>query len=168
MFDSSYTRGDPIKFTLGKGQVIKGWDQGQVAVICILAFTLCWTYGQVGTCAGIAGMCIGEKRKLQIPSHLGYGDRGSPPKIPGKLRLPRLLQITAPDPSLPSYCLKQEVPLWSLTQNLSPLDDHDKLGSAKGRQTFVSNHRTQLVRSMGRSLGVAEFPIQHTPESRPK
>ncbi|KAL0027201.1 hypothetical protein WJX77_002928 [Trebouxia sp. C0004] len=59
VFDSSYTRGDPIAFTLGKGQVIKGWDQG------------------------IAGMCVGEKRKLRIPSHLGYGDHGSPPKIPG-------------------------------------------------------------------------------------
>ncbi|KAL3151684.1 hypothetical protein ABBQ38_012669 [Trebouxia sp. C0009 RCD-2024] len=59
VFDSSYTRGDPISFTLGQGQVIKGWDQG------------------------ISGMCVGEKRKLRIPPHLGYGDRGSPPKIPG-------------------------------------------------------------------------------------
>lgn len=59
VFDSSYERGDPIEFKLGSGQVIKGWDQGLLA------------------------MCVGEKRRLKIPSKLGYGDRGSPPKIPG-------------------------------------------------------------------------------------
>eukprot|EP00898_Chlorokybus_atmophyticus_P007622 jgi/Chlat1/7861/Chrsp66S07291 len=58
-FDASYDRGEPLSFTLGQAQVIQGWDQG------------------------ILGMCIGEKRKLQIPAHLGYGDRGAPPKIPG-------------------------------------------------------------------------------------
>ncbi|XP_031111636.1 peptidyl-prolyl cis-trans isomerase FKBP15-1-like [Ipomoea triloba] len=58
-FDASYERGDPIEFELGSGQVIKGWDQG------------------------LLGMCVGEKRKLKIPSKLGYGDNGSPPKIPG-------------------------------------------------------------------------------------
>ncbi|KAJ4748564.1 Peptidylprolyl isomerase [Rhynchospora pubera] len=61
VFDSSYERGTPFEFTLGGGQVIKGWDQG------------------------LLGMCVGEKRKLKIPSKMGYGDRGSPPKIPGKV-----------------------------------------------------------------------------------
>lgn len=58
-FDSSVPRGEPFVFTLGVGQVIKGWDQG------------------------LLNMCEGEKRKLVIPSDLGYGDRGAPPKIPG-------------------------------------------------------------------------------------
>ncbi|KAF8511519.1 hypothetical protein JB92DRAFT_2934060 [Gautieria morchelliformis] len=58
-FDSSRDRDRPFDFRLGAGQVIKGWDQG------------------------LLSMCIGEKRKLRIPSSLGYGDRGSPPTIPG-------------------------------------------------------------------------------------
>ncbi|GAA3384790.1 FKBP-type peptidyl-prolyl cis-trans isomerase [Cryptosporangium minutisporangium] len=52
-FDASYNRGAPLEFTVGAGQVIAGWDQG------------------------VNGMKIGGRRKLTIPPHLGYGDRGA-------------------------------------------------------------------------------------------
>lgn len=57
-FDSSYDRNDPLQFTLGIGQVIQGWDEG------------------------IAGMKVGGKRTLTIPSNMAYGERGAGSSIP--------------------------------------------------------------------------------------
>jgi peptidylprolyl isomerase len=74
VFDQSYGRG-PFDFMLGSGHVIAGWDQG------------------------IVGMKVGGKRKLTIPASMGYGDQGSPPKIPGKATLifeVELLNVTRP------------------------------------------------------------------------
>lgn len=57
-FDSSVDRGQPFSFPLGAGRVIKGWDEG------------------------VQGMKVGGKRKLTIPSDLGYGSRGAGGVIP--------------------------------------------------------------------------------------
>lgn len=63
VFDSSYDRHQPFSFTLGRGTVIKGWEQG------------------------FSGMRVGGKRRLTIPAELGYGTRGAPPKIPANAQL---------------------------------------------------------------------------------
>jgi peptidylprolyl isomerase len=60
-FDASWSRGDPLEFRLGVGQVIAGWDQG------------------------VQGMKVGGRRQLIIPPDLAYGDRGAAPVIgPGE------------------------------------------------------------------------------------
>ncbi|UCC15718.1 MAG: FKBP-type peptidyl-prolyl cis-trans isomerase [Gammaproteobacteria bacterium] len=57
-FDSSVDRGKPFSFPLGAGRVIKGWDEG------------------------VAGMKVGGKRRLVIPAHMAYGERGAGGAIP--------------------------------------------------------------------------------------
>jgi len=57
-FDSSRDRGTPFEFTIGRGQVIKGWDEG------------------------VATMKVGGRRILTVPSELGYGARGAGGAIP--------------------------------------------------------------------------------------
>lgn len=72
VFDNSKDHGEPLKIRIGEGQVIEGWDQG------------------------IMSMRLGEKADLFIKSKYGYGDMGSPPKIPGGATLiftVELLQI---------------------------------------------------------------------------
>ena len=60
-FDASWNRGAPLDFQVGVGQVIQGWDQG------------------------LLGMKVGGRRKIVIPPHLGYGDRGAGASIkPGE------------------------------------------------------------------------------------
>lgn len=62
VFDTSYKRGKPLTFTVGQGQVIKGWDEG------------------------LLDMCIGDKRKLTIPPEEAYGNRAMG-QIPPNSRL---------------------------------------------------------------------------------
>ena len=68
-FDSSLDRGKPFSFKLGAGQVIKGWDEG------------------------VAGMKVGGKRKLVIPSNLAYGKSGAGGVIPPDAELTFVVEL---------------------------------------------------------------------------
>lgn len=58
-FDASWNRGEPLRFQVGVGQVIQGWDEGLI------------------------GMRVGGRRRITVPAHLGYGDRGAGGVIKG-------------------------------------------------------------------------------------
>mmetsp|Transcript_7354 Transcript_7354/g.18877 ORF Transcript_7354/g.18877 Transcript_7354/m.18877 type:complete len:155 (+) Transcript_7354:275-739(+) len=76
VFDSSVSRGEPFTFTLGQGTVIQGWENG------------------------LNDMCVGERRRLTIPSDLGYGAAGSGANIPPGATIVfdvELLRIKGPD-----------------------------------------------------------------------
>lgn len=63
VFDSSYERGKAFQCVIGTGRVIKGWDQG------------------------LMGMQVGGKRKLFVPAHLAYGERGMGSRVPANANL---------------------------------------------------------------------------------
>jgi FKBP-type peptidyl-prolyl cis-trans isomerase len=71
VFDASWKRKETFDFTLGKGQVIQGWDKG------------------------IVGMKVGGRRELIIPAELAYGKAGSPPKIPPNAPLVFVVDLLA-------------------------------------------------------------------------
>lgn len=74
LFDSSRDRTDPFIFTIGQGQVIRGWDEG------------------------IRGMRVGGERKLVIPPNLGYGPQGRPGSIPPNATLVFDVELIAVNP----------------------------------------------------------------------
>jgi len=84
VFDTSVQRGQPLQFKLGSGGVIKGFERGLV------------------------GMCVNERRSIFVPSHLAYGEKGIPGRIPPHSDLIfelDLLEITRPSilDSIPGF-----------------------------------------------------------------
>jgi peptidylprolyl isomerase len=101
LFDSSYKRNDPFMFPLGKGRVIKGWDEG------------------------VATMKVGGKRQLSIPFDLAYGERGRPPTIPPKARLIFDVELVAILPPRVAPTKPQTVAPAAFTSTESGLQYHD-------------------------------------------
>ncbi|AXE25698.1 FKBP-type peptidyl-prolyl cis-trans isomerase [Streptomyces globosus] len=84
-FDQSFGKGKPFEVTIGAGAVIKGWDQG------------------------LEGRKVGSRLELVIPPDLGYGEKGSPPKIKGGATLVFVVDIVK-GTSIPASAAGKEVP----------------------------------------------------------
>lgn len=124
VFDSSYERGEPFTFQLGIGQVILGWEKGLIDV------------------------CVGEKRKLVIPPHLGYGD-------------------TKHDVIPPHSTLVFEVEVLKIEDGPKPVNvfkeidaDGDNRLSRKEVADFLKKQLSEASQSQHADLGNAEDPDQ--------
>mmetsp|Transcript_33381 Transcript_33381/g.103412 ORF Transcript_33381/g.103412 Transcript_33381/m.103412 type:complete len:179 (-) Transcript_33381:28-564(-) len=118
-FDSSYARGSPTSFA--PNQVIKGWTEAMQLMV------------------------KGDKWEMYIPSELGYGDRGSPPKIPGGAPLVFTMEIieingeTKPadrcDPATKKGCSEREITYIAKQAAKSPEDRAKELARLGGMKT---------------------------------
>ncbi|KAI8929634.1 hypothetical protein BC831DRAFT_422468 [Entophlyctis helioformis] len=120
VFDSSVTRGDPLSFRIGEGQVIKGWD------------------------IGIASMHVGEKAELLIDAEYGYGSRGSPPKIPGGATLVFAVELVSMDISTAQQTVAEKIaaagPLKDEGNTLFKQSDFDNATAAYQNALSLLDH----------------------------
>jgi peptidylprolyl isomerase len=143
MFDSSYKRPDPFKFPLGKGRVIKGWDEG------------------------VATMKVGGKRQLVVPADLAYGDKVKP-NIPAGSTLVFDVELIAAQPPRVAPEKPQAVAAKEFTKTPSGLLVHDFVvgtgpSPAPGARVTVDytgwlENGTQFDSSMERPSGIT-FPL---------
>lgn len=117
-FDSSRDRGEPFHFTLGAGQVIRGWDQG------------------------VDGMKVGGRRILVIPPELAYGSRGSGNAIPPGATLKFDIKLLAVEP--PAYAnigperLKELKARGAVIVDLRRPDEWDETGIIEGSRRLTA------------------------------
>lgn len=121
-FDSSLDRNSPFEFYLGAGSVIQGWD------------------------IGVAGMRVGGKRELVIPSKFGYGERGAPPRIPPNATLK--FEVALLNVMEPSYTNVGNDALKDLLARGVPIVDLRRQDEWK--QTGVINGSTLITAFNGR------------------